>query len=91
MNRLSVFLLGIGTIAAGIILSFISFYLVFLLLPIILIIIFFTAGINILGTIFKQQQSAKRKKIDIHVRKTPTSGGEIIDAEYEILDDGKKK
>lgn len=89
MNRLNVLLLGIGTIAAGIILSFISFYLVFLLLPIILIIIFFTAGINILGTIFKQQ-TTKREKLDIRQPQNSTPG-EIIDAEYEILDDGKKQ
>lgn len=88
MNRFGIFLLSAGTIAASIVLSFISFYLVFLLLPIILLIIFFGAGINILGTIFKHHQASKRKKINIHTQKRAPSG-EIIDAEYEIIDDGK--
>ena len=90
MNRLGVLLLGIGTIAAGVILSFISFYLLFLLLPIILIIIFFSVGINIIGTIFKQSRNRKYKKIDIHTRQNNGSA-EIIDAEYEIIDDGGTK
>lgn len=87
MNRLNIMLLWAGVFLFGLLILILSFYVASILLPIILIIIVFTALMNLIVLLYRKYLFKKKIVVEI---KSSKSNPDIIDAEYEIMDDNKK-
>lgn len=89
MRQLDALLIWMGIVVFALIALVFSFYVASVLLPIILAIIIFSALFN-LGTNF-YRNFKKVRKVEIYSpRQDKKSEANIIDAEYEIIDDKKK-
>lgn len=87
LDAVFVWLGVLGFAAVGLI---VSFYVASIILPIILVILVFSALVSLGRAFYARHMMRSRVEID---RETGRSGSHsrIIDAEYEILDDDVKK
>ncbi len=84
MDRMGTILAYAAVAAVIAALAVFSFYLVLFLLPILLAVFLFAGGLNLISAFGDKRRGNRRK--------TPTKPTEnIIDAEYEILDDKNRR
>lgn len=89
MRQLDALLIWLGIVIFALIALIFSFYVASVLLPIILAIIIFSALFNLGTNLFRRYYKTRRVEIFTE-RKPHKSDSNVIDAEYEILDDDKK-
>lgn len=87
MNRLNDFVVWAVIFSFGLLLLILSFYVAAFLLPIFLALFIFSVLANAIFSWYRRNILMKKGGFETGVKKKTNS--EIIDAEYEILDDNK--
>ena len=89
MRQLDAFLVWLGIIVIGLLALIFSFYVASVLLPIFLAVAVFSALFNLGAGWYRKYRDVRR--VDVFSAKPrEKQAPDIIDAEYEIIDDGKK-
>ncbi len=87
MNRLNDFVIWAAIFIFGLFLLILSFYVAAFLLPIFLALFIFSILANAIFSWYRRNILVKKGGFETSVKKK--SNSEIIDAEYEIIDDKK--
>lgn len=84
MDRMGTILAYVAVAAIIAALAVFSFYLVLFLLPILLAVFLFAGGLNLISAFWDKRRGNRRETLT-----KPTEN--VIDAEYEILDDKDRR
>ncbi len=89
MRQLDAFLVWLGIIVIGLLALIFSFYVASVLLPIFLAVVVFSALFNLGAGWYRKYRDVRRVDV-FSAKQREKQAPDIIDAEYEIIDDGKK-
>lgn len=90
MNRLNYMLLWVFMASLGLFAVVFSFYIASILIPILLVIVAVSGLANLVIYLYKNYTNKKVETCKINLRRGKKSQPDIIDVEYEIMDDKQK-